>query len=151
MSMESLKKILPEIAVDNLVIETDSVETAAMAGLVYICDWEPGITRKETGPGFEYYNPDGSRIADEKELQRIRSLVIPPAWTEVWISPLPDGHLQATGRDASGRKQYRYHSEWGAIRGQTKFNRMVTFGLALPAIRKRTEADLKLRGFEKKG
>ena len=95
------------------------------------------------GPlGFGYFDPAGSRITDDNELARIRKLAIPPAWTDVWICPSPKGHLQATGRDARGRKQYRYHPRWRAVRDETKYDRVVAFGEALPRIRARTERDL---------
>jgi DNA topoisomerase I len=96
--------------------------------------------------GFEFLGADGSRITDESELARIRKLAIPPAWTDVWICPNPRGHLQATGRDARGRKQYRYHTRWRAVRDDTKYDRTIAFGDALPRIRARTERDLALPG-----
>lgn len=105
--------------------------------------------RKRAGKGFCYVGPDGKLVRDRQELQRIRSLVIPPAWTNVWICPLTHGHLQAAGRDARGRKQYRYHPVYRLIRDQTKFSRMVTFGEALPEIRKRVKKDLELTGMPK--
>jgi DNA topoisomerase I len=92
--------------------------------------------------GFEYYDPGGSRVREESELERIRKLAIPPAWTDVWICPNPKGHVQATGRDARGRKQYRYHSRWRVVRDETKYDRTIAFGEALPRIRARTERDL---------
>lgn len=102
----------------------------------------PGI-RREAGPeGFVYLRPDGTRVAEEEELARIRRLAVPPAYTDVWICPLPNGHLQATGRDARGRKQYRYHAEWSALRGADKFSRLEDFGQALPTIRRRVLRDL---------
>jgi DNA topoisomerase I len=130
---------LPDLALDP-------VESARMAGLRYITDETPGIRRKRAGKHFRYVGPDGEPIRDEKTLQRIKSLAIPPAWTDVWISPRPNGHIQATGRDARGRKQYRYHPEWRAFRDETKFHRMLLFGQALPHIRDRVNQDLGLRG-----
>jgi len=117
-------------------------ESAASAGLRYVTDAAPGIRRKRAGSGFTYSGADGSRITDEKTLQRIRKLAIPPAYTDVWICPSPNGHLQATGRDARGRKQYRYHPRWREVRDETKFGRMVAFSEVLPRLRARVEADL---------
>jgi DNA topoisomerase-1 len=117
-------------------------ESAAEAGLRYVSDTSPGIRRKRSGTGFTYASADGKRIADEKTLERIRKLAIPPAYTDVWICPSPNGHIQATGRDARGRKQYRYHPKWREVRDETKFGRMVTFSEVLPKIRARVEADL---------
>jgi DNA topoisomerase-1 len=128
------------------VLVTDPVKSAKVAGLHYVCDDTPGIQRKRAGKGFSYVDVNGDRIQDSVELRRIKALAVPPALTEVWICPLPNGHLQATGRDAKGRKQYRYHTDWQKIRSQTKFNRMIPFGLALPLIRQTTEQHSKLRG-----
>src|SRR4051812_19750480 len=119
---------------------------AKAADLRYINDDEPGITRRRSGRGFVYLDINGERIHERKTLERINGLVIPPAWTEVWICPDPEGHIQATGRDAKGRKQYRYHERWREVRDQTKFDRMIAFGAALPKIRERVQADLALRG-----
>lgn len=107
---------------------------------------EPGIARRRSGRGFRYEAADGRRITDEAELARIRGLVIPPAWTEVWISPDPNGHLQAVGRDARGRRQYRYHPRFRARRDRDKFARLLRFGKALPRIRRRVRADLATSG-----
>ena len=116
--------------------------SARAAGLRYVTAAAPGI-RRAMGPlGFEYLDTSGSRITDEAELARIRKLAIPPAWTDVWICPNPRGHLQATGRDARGRKQYRYHARWRVVRDETKYDRVIAFGEALPRIRARTERDL---------
>ena len=117
-------------------------ESAASAGLRYVSDSSPGIRRKRVGTGFTYLGPDGRRITDEKTLERIRKLAIPPAYTDVWICPSPNGHLQATGRDARGRKQYRYHPKWRVVRDETKYGRMVAFSEVLPKIRARVDADL---------
>ena len=117
-------------------------ESAASAGLRYVTDSAPGIRRKRAGSGFTYVGPDGRRVADEKTLERIRKLAIPPAYTDVWICPAPNGHLQATGRDARGRKQYRYHPKWREARDETKYGRMVAFSEVLPKIRARVDADL---------
>jgi DNA topoisomerase-1 len=127
-------------------IITDPVESAKAAGLRYVTDERPGIARKRVGRGFSYVGPDGKPVRDGDELKRIKSLGIPPAWTEVWICPVANGHMQATGRDAKGRKQYRYHPRWREVRDETKYGRMVAFGEALPAIRKRVERDMSLAG-----
>jgi DNA topoisomerase-1 len=119
---------------------------AKAAKLNYVQDDGPGITRKKSGRGWAYYAPDGDLIRDKDVRARIEALVIPPAWTDVWISPDPDGHLQATGRDARGRKQYRYHERWHAVRGEDKFERMMAFGDALPKIREQVQKDLRRRG-----
>jgi len=111
-------------------------------GLVYVSDAMPGISRHRHGIGFIYRRPDGARLDDATQLQRIRRLAIPPAYTAVWISPLPHGHLQATGRDARGRKQYRYHAEWRETRDACKFDRLLDFAAALPRIRRRVARDL---------
>jgi DNA topoisomerase-1 len=125
---------------------SDPVESAQAAGLRYVSDTQPGIRRKKSGKGFTYVGPDGKTIRDEKELARIRSLAIPPAYTDVWICPSPNGHIQATGRDARGRKQYRYHPRWREVRDETKFGRMLAFSEVLPTIRARLERDLSLPG-----
>jgi DNA topoisomerase I len=120
----------------------DPLESARSAGLRYVCDDKPGI-RRTMGPlGFKYFGPHGKLIRRPAELKRIAKLAIPPAWTDVWICPDPRGHLQATGRDARGRKQYRYHPEWRTARDETKYDRMQAFAAALPKIRARTTSDL---------
>jgi DNA topoisomerase-1 len=124
----------------------DPVQIAKSAGLRYVNDSRPGIRRKRAGKHFSYIGLDGKPIHDKDELQRIRSLGIPPAWTNVWICPKPNGHIQATGRDAKGRKQYRYHPRWREVRDETKYNRMITFGEALPKIREQVAHDLALPG-----
>lgn len=111
-------------------------------GLRWFTDDRPGIRRRGRGKGFDYLAPDGSPIRDEKTLERIRALVIPPAWTEVWICPVANGHIQATGKDIKGRKQYRYHDRWSATRSENKFGRVAAFGRALPRIRKQADQDL---------
>jgi DNA topoisomerase-1 len=122
--------------------DVSPIESARTAGLRYVCDDKPGI-RRTMGPlGFKYIGPNGRVVRNAAELKRIRSLAIPPAWTDVWICADPRGHLQATGRDARGRKQYRYHNDWRACRDETKFDRMHAFAAALPGIRRRTTADL---------
>lgn len=120
---------------------------AKRAGLVYASDTLPGIARRRSGNGFSYRRVRGGAVRDARTLARIRKLAIPPAYTDVWINPDPRGHLQATGRDARGRKQYRYHPDWNAERGSGKFDRIVAFGRALPALRRRVRADLKQPGF----
>jgi DNA topoisomerase-1 len=124
----------------------DPVVSAKSAALHYVTTEEPGIARKRVRGGFRYFAPDGTQIHDAQLLKRIRSLVIPPAWREVWISPDPDGHLQAAGRDQRGRKQSRYHPRWREVRNETKYERMIQFGEALPGLRKRVEHDLALPG-----
>src|SRR5919109_1059741 len=122
------------------------VESAKSAGLRYVSDATRGI-RREMGPlGFKYIGPGGKVIHKAAELRRIRSLVIPPAWTEVWICADPRGHLQATGRDARGRKQYRYHPRWREVRDAVKYDRMLAFAEALPRVRERTDEDLQRPG-----
>jgi DNA topoisomerase-1 len=124
----------------------DPQESAQEAGLRYVSDERPGIRRRRAGKGFRYLRPDGSAVRDEPTIHRIAALVIPPAWTDVWISTDPRGHIQATGRDAKGRKQYRYHARWHAVRDETKYERMLAFGAALPTIRARVDADLRRHG-----
>jgi DNA topoisomerase-1 len=126
------------------------VASARAARLHYSTDNRPGIRRVKNGKGFRYLRPDGTPVRDRKVLDRIRALVIPPAWTEVWISPDPLGHLQATGRDARRRKQYRYHARWRRVRDDTKYGRMLEFGRALPTIRRRIDADLGRNGLERR-
>ncbi len=133
----------------NLDPVTDPVEAAEEAGLRYVSDEQPGYTRKKKGKDFEYFDTAGKRIKDETRLLRIRRLAIPPAYVDVWICPTANGHLQATGRDARGRKQYRYHEKWREAREETKYDRMVIFGAALPKIRKRVAADLARKGLPK--
>lgn len=118
-------------------------EAAAAAGLVYVTDGLPGITRKRAGKGWAFYRPSGKRITDPKERKRILSLVIPPAWTDVWVCPNPKGHIQVTARDVKGRKQYRYHPEYREARDQSKFKRMFEFSEVLPRLRERAEKDLR--------
>jgi len=117
-------------------------DSARAAGLRYSSDDRPGITRRKKGAGFTYLDPQGRPIDNERIIKRINALRIPPAYTDVWIATDPRGHLQATGRDARGRKQYRYHPRWREVRDETKFGRMVDFGNALPALRERTRHDL---------
>jgi DNA topoisomerase-1 len=124
----------------------ESAQDAQNAGLVYVSDNQPGIRRVRRGQRFAYVGPDNKPIHDEDELQRIAKLAIPPAYTDVWICRNPRGHLQATGRDARGRKQYRYHPKWRLARDDNKFDRMAEFGAALPKLRRRIRRDLGLPG-----
>jgi DNA topoisomerase I len=122
------------------------VDVEVPAGLRYVSDRRPGITRKKRGRSFAYYYPDGKQVGDPNELSRIKSLAIPPAYRDVWISPAANGHLQATGRDARGRKQYRYHKRWREVRDEAKFQRLAAFARKLPTIRAKVKADLALEG-----
>lgn len=132
---------------DELVTAADDpVEAARSAGLKYVTDEDPGLRREPDGEGFRYLSPNGSTVRDDDEVQRIRKLAIPPAWTDVWICPSPDGHLQATGRDARGRKQYRYHPRFREVREETKYGHMLEFARALPQLRARVAEHMALRG-----
>lgn len=133
-------------AVPAAVILAAATATAEDAGLTYVTDATPGIVRTRHGKGFSYRTPDGAPVRDPETLARIRSLAIPPAWKSVWICPNPKGHLQATGLDARGRKQYRYHPQWRETRDELKYQRMIAFAEALPRIRERVERDLALHG-----
>jgi DNA topoisomerase I len=126
------------------------VDPAAQAGLVYTSDDEPGIRRVRRGKHFEYLGQTGTLVRDARTLDRIRALAIPPAWEHVWISTRPRGHLHATGRDARGRKQHRYHARWRETRDADKFDRVAEFARALPGIRRRVAADLRREGLPKK-
>jgi len=132
----------PASAVPN----TDPPAAAKAAGLRYVLDDRPGIRREPDGDGFRYVDAKGEPVDDEATLKRIKSLAIPPAWTDVWICPQANGHLQATGRDARGRKQYRYHPKWREVRDEVKYERMINFGKALPKIRKEVDRALALPG-----
>ena len=123
--------------------------SAKAAGLRYVTDATPGIRRRKRGHGFVYFGADGRAVRDAATLQRIRALVIPPAWSEVWICPHPNGHLQVTARDARGRKQYRYHAEFRAQRDQAKFDRMFAFSEVLWKVRERVEHDIALPGLSR--
>ncbi len=124
----------------------DPQKSARAAGLRYVHDTMKGIHRERIKDGFRYLGTDQQPIENPKELERIQHLGIPPAWEDVWISPTPRGHLQATGRDAKGRKQYRYHPKWRSLRDETKYTKMIAFGEALPLIRARVDHDLSLHG-----
>ena len=140
---------VPEIMTKTKVLRkvtVDPVDSAKSAGLRYVTDTQPGIRRRRRGKGFGYTDHDGRPVRDRETLGRIKSLVIPPAWSDVWICQNPKGHLQATGRDARGRKQSRYHPRWRTVRDETKYERMMIFAKALPTIRERVEHDLSLSG-----
>lgn len=128
------------------VLPADPYESARLAGLRYVTDKQPGITRRRAGKGFLYVDAAGKSVRDNDTLRRIRSLVIPPAWRNVWICPSSEGHLQAVGTDARGRKQYRYHAVYRLVRDTTKYTRLYAFGTALPKIRARVELDMRRPG-----
>ncbi|MBM6593354.1 DNA topoisomerase IB [Microvirga pudoricolor] len=133
----------PNTAQDDIIDPRDAAESA---GLTYVSDEEPGIRRKKVGKGFAYMKPGGGKVEDDATLKRIKALAIPPAYTDVWICSKANGHIQATGRDAKGRKQYRYHAAFREIRESTKFEHMFAFARALPSIRETIDAHMKLRG-----
>src|SRR3954471_3759669 len=122
---------------------TEHRRTATRIGLKYVSDGFVGITRKRTGTGWTYFAPNGVRIRDADKRKRLNKLAIPPAWTDVWICPDPDGHIQATARDARGRKQYRYHPQYREARDRSKFSRMLAFSEVLPGLRERIERDFR--------
>ena len=124
----------------------DPIESAKEAGLLYVSHHSPGITRRRSGHGFTYLDPQNKTIHDPEELARIRALVIPPAWEDVWICPNPRGHIQAVGRDARGRRQYRYHDKFRQVRDANKYGHMLRFVKALPKIRRRVQRDLRKKG-----
>lgn len=130
-------------------LSTDPLESAVEAGLRYVSGCGPAIQRVRCGKSFRYIGPDGKPLRDPKHLERIRSLAIPPAWTDVWICPSANGHLQAVGWDAKGRKQYRYHSLYRQVRDEAKFSGMIAFGAVLALIRRRVRQDLELPGLPK--
>ncbi|HKR87515.1 MAG TPA: DNA topoisomerase IB [Phenylobacterium sp.] len=140
----------PPEAADAASLPPEGLGQARAAGLAYVGDHVPGIGRRRFGAGFSYVDVDGRPLRDEAILERIRRLAIPPAWTEVWICPSPNGHIQAVGRDQRGRKQYRYHARWKAARDSCKYDRLVAFGRALPRLRRRIEADLRRRGLPRR-
>src|SRR6201992_4164686 len=133
--MDRLVKKLEKIGRDPQI-------TAKAVGLRYVSDSTPGYTRKKTGKSWSYYDMDGKAVTDKELLTRFNGLVIPPAYTNVWISPYENGHLQFTGTDAAGRKQYRYHADWNKIRNQSKYHRLQMFAAHLPAIRRQVDGDL---------
>jgi DNA topoisomerase-1 len=124
----------------------DPKEAADLAGLRYVTDARPGINRRKSGKGFTYLKADGQKVTDPRVLGRIKTLAIPPAWTEVWICPFADGHIQATARDARGRKQYKYHERFREIRDSNKYDHVISFARALPGIRAKVQEHLALRG-----
>src|SRR5258705_4644454 len=130
----------------GLTASPEHVDAAKAAGLRYVSDSMPGIKRLRKGRGFSYIGPDGAMILEKESIQRFRKLVIPPAWKDVWICPVPDGHIQVTARDARGRKQYRYHPDFRSQRDSTKFERLFEFGEVLWKIRERVEHDVALPG-----
>ncbi|HEX3881049.1 MAG TPA: DNA topoisomerase IB [Stellaceae bacterium] len=127
-------------------IRSEPAAAARSARLRHVADDMPGIARRPAASGFDYLDQSGNLVRDVATLSRIKALAIPPAWTKVWICPLPNGHIQATGRDARGRKQYRYHPRWREARDETKFDRMLVFSRVLPRIRTRVDADLRRHG-----
>jgi DNA topoisomerase-1 len=131
-------------------IIVDPKDAAESAGLRYVSDDRPGVRRKKSGKGFSYARPDGTKLSDAHVLERIRSLAIPPAWTSVWICPFADGHVQAIGRDAKGRKQYRYHPLFREVRESTKYEHVVAFADALPRVRTKVRRHMTLRGLPRK-
>jgi DNA topoisomerase-1 len=126
--------------------ENELVAAAERAQLTYVNDSEPGIRRKGAPKRFYYVGPNGKHLKEGKTVQRIRALAVPPAWTDVWIAPDPNGHIQATGRDIKGRKQYRYHPDWAAERDGAKYSSLVAFAEALPKLRAQVDADLRRHG-----
>lgn len=128
----------------------DPHHAATEAGLRYVSDVSPGIRRIKKGKRFGYVSAGGKTVADKATLERIRALVIPPAWTDVWICPHPRGHLQVTGRDDRGRKQYRYHTAWRIVRDRTKYDKLTVFGKLLPKIRMQTDADMRAAGLPRR-
>ena len=130
----------------DIEVIVDPKDAAQAAGLRYVSDHHPGLRRKKAGRGFSYLRPEGPALGDRQLLRRIKSLAIPPAWTDVWICPSADGHIQATGRDARGRKQYRYHPRFRELRESTKYEHLLTFAEQLPAIRTKVREHMALRG-----
>src|ERR1700759_974714 len=129
---------------------TDPVDSAKMAGLRYVTDAQPGIHRRRRGKGFQYVDAENKAVRDRDTLARIKSLVVPPAWSDVWICQNPKGHLQVTGRDARGRKQSKYHPRWREVRDETKYERMAIFGTVLPKVREQVEDDLATPGLSRR-
>jgi DNA topoisomerase-1 len=145
-SISARKLRLEKKKIVALEIATDPEVVAEEAGLRYVSDESPGYTRRRRGRKFVYFDPEGKEIRDETRILRLNRLAVPPAYTEVWFCPSPNGHLQATGRDDRGRKQYRYHERWREARDENKYEKMVVFGQALPKIRRRINRDLKRHG-----
>src|SRR5687767_13625032 len=140
---------LREVA-DISALPVEPVQSARAVGLRYVSDETPGFKRERAGKDFRYLDTKGKPLRAREHLARIKSLAIPPAWTDVWICPSASGHLQATGRDARKRKQHRYHPRWREVRDETKFNRMIAFARALPKIRKQLARDLKAPGLSRR-
>jgi DNA topoisomerase-1 len=138
--------MLQSVEREARIVRPDTEAAVERASLVHCSDLEPGIRRKGAPKRFRYVDASGRKIGDGETLERIRALGIPPAWTDVWICPHEDGHIQATGRDIKGRKQYRYHQRWSACRDEVKFSSLAAFAKALPKLRGRIDADLRLRG-----
>src|SRR5436309_5075648 len=134
----------------NGAISDELVTAAEQAGLQYDSDERPGYSRRAKGKQFQYFDTEGKLIRGERRLLRIKGLAIPPAWTNVWICPSPNGHVQATGRDARGRKRYRYHERWREVRDENKFERLAQFAKALPDIRRRVARDFELPGLPRR-
>lgn len=130
------RRSVPAGSVADLKIVSDPIDAAEEAGLRYVSDHQSGYTRKAKDDDFDYFDTEGKLIRDEQRLLRIKRLAIPPAWTDVWISPSANGHIQATGRDARNRKQFIYHERWCEMRDENKYERTVSFGKALPEIRR---------------
>lgn len=135
-----------QLPIASQLSEEEAKATAKSAGLRYVRDDRPGIRRQPVKTGFRYLDANGNTICDDETAARIKSLAIPPAWQDVWICPSPNGHIQATGRDARGRKQYRYHPRWRSVRDEVKYERMLHFGKLLPLIRQRIDDDLQRPG-----
>src|SRR5882724_7497793 len=135
--------LLPDTAVSE---KESAVQSARKVGLRYVTDAKPGIHREPSGKRFRYTDAEGQRVRDRETLARIKSLVIPPAWTDVWICAAHNGHIQVTARDARGRKQYRYHPLWRKVRDENKYEHLISFGKALPLIRNQIDKDLALPG-----
>ncbi|WP_036477195.1 DNA topoisomerase IB [Myxosarcina sp. GI1] len=142
-SIKDHRQLIAEKLATDLI--TNPEAAAKTADLHYVSDRQPGFTRKPWGRGFSYFDSQGERVSESKLIERFKALNIPPAWQEVWICLDPKGHLQATGRDDKGRKQYRYHPEWRKLRSQAKFARLIPFGLSLPLIRKQYDSHLRKR------
>lgn len=133
-------------ASDNPQTIVDPKDTAEFAGLRHVSDVRPGIQRRRAGKGFTYTGVDGSKLTDPDTLKRVKALAIPPAWSDVWICPFADGHIQATGRDAKGRKQYRYHARFREVRDSTKYEHVIAFAGSLPSLRNQVQKHMALRG-----
>jgi DNA topoisomerase I len=134
---------------DGVQTNADPTHAAQSAGLRYVSDEWPGIRRKRSGKGFTYTSSDGSRLTKPNVLRRVKALAIPPAWIHVWICPFSNGHLQATGRDAKGRKQYLYHPRFREVRESTKYEHLIAFAEALPVLRKRVREHMGLHGLRR--